>query len=91
MLLAEHARRSRKIFYYPEHAQRTNFLCSVFCSTSKYSRAEDARRAACSMRCSPNISEYSSEHARRACSPSNEQKYEPGLRCLHFAANFFGI
>uniref|UniRef100_A0A915JTP0 Uncharacterized protein n=1 Tax=Romanomermis culicivorax TaxID=13658 RepID=A0A915JTP0_ROMCU len=68
VLLAEHARRSRKIFYYREHARRANFLCSWFCSTSKYSRAEHARRTACSTLCSPNISEHSSEHARRATS-----------------------
>uniref|UniRef100_A0A915K4R3 Uncharacterized protein n=1 Tax=Romanomermis culicivorax TaxID=13658 RepID=A0A915K4R3_ROMCU len=64
------------MFCYPEHARRANFLCSGFRSPSKYLCAEHAWRGACSTLCSPNIF----EHAGRACSPSNEQKYEPGLR-----------
>uniref|UniRef100_A0A915I5D1 Uncharacterized protein n=1 Tax=Romanomermis culicivorax TaxID=13658 RepID=A0A915I5D1_ROMCU len=52
VLLDEHARKSRKIFNYPEHTRRANFLCSGFCSSSKYLLAEHARRAACSELCS---------------------------------------
>uniref|UniRef100_A0A915JCT1 Uncharacterized protein n=1 Tax=Romanomermis culicivorax TaxID=13658 RepID=A0A915JCT1_ROMCU len=46
------------------HARRANF----FCSTSKYSRAEHAQRAACSTLCSPNISEQARRAANRSAS-----------------------
>uniref|UniRef100_A0A915K979 ZP domain-containing protein n=1 Tax=Romanomermis culicivorax TaxID=13658 RepID=A0A915K979_ROMCU len=59
------------MFYFPEHARRANFLCSRFCSPSKYFLAEHARRAACSELCS----EILGEHARRVTSRIVVQKH----------------
>uniref|UniRef100_A0A915IK80 Uncharacterized protein n=1 Tax=Romanomermis culicivorax TaxID=13658 RepID=A0A915IK80_ROMCU len=59
-----------EIFYYPEHAGRANFLCSGFCSTSKYSRMlgeQLARRCARRTSRSTTLS-LLAEHARRASS-----------------------